>query len=77
VAREGYGRGVCTARLYRDFKHRGMRRPTLARAARRWLWVLVRTPYLLSPARRGLWARRAGEALGRLVGSVRFRVLCL
>jgi len=76
IAREGFGRGLCTVRLYRDFRARGMRRPPTGRSARRWLWLVVRAPYVLSSDRRGLWVRRAGESAGRLVGSVRFRVWC-
>ena len=39
-----------------------------------WWWLLVRIPTLASRTRRGIWVRRAAEAVGRFVGSVRWRV---
>jgi glycosyltransferase involved in cell wall biosynthesis len=77
VARQGYWRGIGSARLYRDYRARGLKRPSLAKAVRMWLWLIARIPYLLSPVRRGIWMRRAGEAAGRVSGSLRFRVLFL
>jgi GT2 family glycosyltransferase len=77
VARQAYASGLDTARLYRDYRALGARRTPLGPALRTWAWLLLRLPYVLSPARRGIWSRRAGEAAGRLRGSVRFRVLFL
>jgi glycosyltransferase involved in cell wall biosynthesis len=77
IARQAYVSGLDSARLYRDYRSHGLRRPRLTRTLRTWAWIVVRVPYLWSPARRGIWIRRAGESAGRLVGSVRFRVLFL
>lgn len=77
VWRQAYLSGLDATRLYRDYRGAGMRRPPLGRTARTWAWVVARLPYLASRSKRGIWARRAGEAAGRVVGSVRFRVLFL
>jgi glycosyltransferase involved in cell wall biosynthesis len=77
VARQAYLSGIDSARLYRDFRSRGMKRPRLARSLRVWAWLVARLPYLVSPAQRGVWVRRAGEAWGRARGSARFRVVFL
>jgi hypothetical protein len=39
-----------------------------------WWWLAIRVPTLVSVRRRGIWVRRASEALGRLAGSIRSRV---
>jgi glycosyltransferase involved in cell wall biosynthesis len=75
--RQASASGLDAARLYRDYRSRGMPRPRLSRALRVWAWLVVRVPYLMAHERRGVWLRRAGEAWGRLRGSVRFRVLFL
>ena len=77
VARQAYLSGLDSARLYHDYRSRGMGRPGLARSLRVWAWLVVRLPYLAAPDRRGIWMRRAGEAWGRLRGSARFRVMFL
>jgi glycosyltransferase involved in cell wall biosynthesis len=77
VMKQAYLSGLDAARLYRDYRGHGMRRPPLRRALRTWAWLVVRLPYLASPPKRGTWARRAGEAAGRIAGSWKFRVLCL
>lgn len=77
VARQAYLSGLDSARLYRDYRSRGLRHAPLTKVLRTWGWLVVRLPYLWSPARRGIWIRRAGESAGRLAGSVRFRVLFL
>jgi hypothetical protein len=77
VARQAYLSGLDSARLYRDYRTRGMRRPRLTGSLRIWMWLVARAPYLASPTQRGIWVRRAGEAWGRLRGSARFRVVFL
>jgi len=77
IARQGYGRGVSFVRLYKSYRSEGVVTPRRGRALRRWAWIVVRSPYLFSMTRRGTWLRRASESAGRLVGSVRFRVICL
>lgn len=77
VWRQAYLSGLDEARLYRDYRSKGLRRSPFTRTLRTWAWLLARVPYLVDPARRGIWMRRAGEAWGRVAGSVRFRVLFL
>jgi glycosyltransferase involved in cell wall biosynthesis len=77
IARQAYASGVDSARLYRDFRDKGMRPRPLRRMLHTWAWLVVRCPYLLSADKRPIWVRRGGEAAGRLSGSVRFRILFL
>ena len=62
--------------LPRLSRPRGLTRTPIRNRLRTWLWLVARAPYLASPARRGLWTRRAGEAAGRIAGSVQLRVWC-
>ena len=78
--REVYSRfmayGRCGPVLYRRFRADGLRRD-LVIAAKTWVWLAVSTPRLLQPEFRVRWARIAGWRTGRLVESVRQRVLFL
>jgi glycosyltransferase involved in cell wall biosynthesis len=76
VARQAYVAGRSAVQLFRDFRDRGMPRPPIARALRRWAWLVLRAPYLLSGERRNIWIRRAGVAVGRVAGNVKYRVWC-
>jgi glycosyltransferase involved in cell wall biosynthesis len=76
VSRQAYLSGLDSARLYRDYRAKGMQRAPFGSVVRVWAWLVARLPYLLSRDRRGIWIRRAGEAAGRLSGSVKFRVWC-
>lgn len=69
-----YGR--CGPVLYRRFRAEGLRRE-LVIAAKTWVWLALSSPRLLQPEFRGRWARIAGWRTGRLVESVRQRVLFL
>jgi hypothetical protein len=44
-------------------------------AAKTWVWLIVTTPRLVQSEFRDRWARVAGWRTGRLVESVRLRVL--
>lgn len=46
-------------------------------ALRDWWWITTRAPFALAGVRRENWAMRAGRRVGRLQGSLRFRVLWL
>jgi glycosyltransferase involved in cell wall biosynthesis len=71
-----YGRGE--VQLYRTFRGRGVRRPSLVKAGLIWGWTVVHVPDLLrSPVHQGRWLRTAAFRVGRLHGSIRFRTLCL
>jgi hypothetical protein len=74
IARQAYVSGLDSARLYRDYRRYGMPPIPLRRSLRTWAWLVIRSSFLLSPVKRGIWVRRAGEALGRLSGSLRLRV---
>jgi glycosyltransferase involved in cell wall biosynthesis len=69
-----YGR--CGPILYRRFRVDGLR-PELLVAAKTWVWLALSTPRLLQAEFRDRWARIAGWRTGRLVESVRQRVLFL
>jgi glycosyltransferase involved in cell wall biosynthesis len=62
--------------LFRRFREEGLRRD-LVLAAKTWIWLAVSTPRLLRPEFRDHWARVAGMRTGRLVASVRLKVLFL
>ena len=73
-----YRYGRAEVQLYRAFRDRGARRPSVYRACRAWAWTMVHLPYLLrSRTHQGRWLRTAAFRVGRLDGSVRFRTLCL
>lgn len=77
AARQGYNSAIGSARLYRDYRSLGLKRAPFTRSLRTLVWLVARLPYLFSPARRGIWMRRAGETAGRVSGSIRFHVLFL
>ena len=62
--------------LYSRFRADGLRRELIL-AAKTWVWLIVSTPRLFQPEFRGHWVRIAGLRVGRLVESVRQRVLFL
>ena len=70
--------GRAQAHLYRDFRDRGMRRPSMHSLARDAAWLTVHAADLArDPARQGRWIRTAATRWGRLVGSARYGVLYL
>ncbi len=77
LARQYFRYGVSDAKLYRRFRREGMERSSPREAVRTW-WKLVRSAgELASTEGRGRWLRVAGRSSGRVVGSVRWRVLFL
>jgi glycosyltransferase involved in cell wall biosynthesis len=77
-ARQAYRYGFGEAQLYRDFRDRGLVRPSQLRRLKEWVGLLVRVPELLrSRESRGVWIRRAAQRAGRLRGSIRHRVVFL
>ncbi len=70
---QGRASGEAMAHLHADFAAQGLRGRPLRSTVRDWAWLVVRLPMLADPARRGTWARRAGQTVGRLEGSVRHR----
>jgi glycosyltransferase involved in cell wall biosynthesis len=74
-ARQSYGYGRMTPRLYREFRQHGMPRSDLRTALGAWKWAVL---HLLdvprSPVQRGVWVRIVATRIGRLVGSLQHRV---
>lgn len=70
-----YGRG--DAQLFRDFRGYGIPPIALGKSVARWWRILRQLPVLLSPNRAGRWTFSSAFRLGRLVGSVIYRVPCL
>ena len=70
--------GISGPKLVRAFDPHGLPRPENRAALERWRWLLTHVSHLWeSPALRGQWVRRAAFRLGRLVGSARYRTICL
>jgi GT2 family glycosyltransferase len=78
IAVQAYRNGRAEPQLYRDFRGSGMPRAKLRRFPLLVGALVVRAPACLtSPARRLGWIRVACAQLGRLTGSVRYRVVYL
>ena len=78
LARQWCHYGASGGRLFREFRHRGMPRSSLRDAAREWAWLVVHMGRVLGTgdAQRH-WVRRVSYRAGRVVGSLRARVLYL
>jgi glycosyltransferase involved in cell wall biosynthesis len=75
LVRQQYAYGVNSAKLYRDFRSRGMPRSPVNRALRVWGRVLIHLVVDLPSRKRwGEWLRKAAYRWGRLRGSIRYRV---
>ena len=75
LARQFYSYGKSDPQLFRRFRDQGMSRPAPSENVG-WPWILRRSPDLVrGTVKRGRWVRTAARACGRLVGSIRFRVL--
>jgi glycosyltransferase involved in cell wall biosynthesis len=78
VTRQWYEYGKSGGWLYRSFRHHGMPRTDTRAALKEWRWLARHVPDLASTTeRRGYWLRLAAYRFGRVVGSVRWRVLFL
>ena len=78
LLRQYYAYGRSGPQLYRAFRAHGMPRDTVGEMLGRWRWLVrysVRN--LRRPHRRVHWLRHAAVSTGRLVGSIRWRVLYL
>jgi GT2 family glycosyltransferase len=67
-----FGRG--SALLYREYRDRGMPRRQARQWVREWFTVVAGPLRLRSRAQAARWVRRAGRCVGRLQGSLRYRV---
>lgn len=73
--RQSRAYGAAEAHLYRAFAAQGLhRRPATAPLRDLW-WLLTRLPFVRPVGRRGAWLRRLGQQIGRVEGSLRYRVV--
>jgi GT2 family glycosyltransferase/glycosyltransferase involved in cell wall biosynthesis len=78
LAHQQYRYGVSDGQLYRRFKAAGMARSSPVHAVMTWTRLLVTlAPALRTRAGRGRWVATAANRLGRLAGSIRYRVAVL
>ena len=78
LARQWYSYGESEAKLFRVFRHVGMRRSRVGEAARVWTWLLIHAGGVRGSAQaRRRWVRLASYRAGRLAGSARERTLFL
>ena len=79
AARQSYKTALNFPKLYRDFRSAGMPRSTLKEVGVAWGKIILGfVPYmLLGPRRRRSWIRMVASRYGRIVGSVRNRVVYL
>ena len=77
-ARQFFRYGQDQPRLYRHYRDLGMPRSSLRVAWRQWAWTAAHIGDLRgSSQKKGIWIRKAAYRWGRLVGSIRQRVLFL
>jgi glycosyltransferase involved in cell wall biosynthesis len=78
MARQYYAYGKSGPQLYRRFRRHGMPREEWRAVRQRWRLLVRRAPGLVRSAEtRGDWLRLAAVSGGRLVGSIRWRVVFL
>lgn len=78
TARQFYNYGLMQPGRFREFRRFGVPTNDWKSAIKEWLWILAHAPDLLSTdERRGVWMRKAAYRYGRLVGSIRQRVVYL
>jgi len=78
LARQFYGLGRGSPRLYRDFRSEGMPRSSIRSVLKGWAWLLIHLPDLLRDhSRRGNWVRAAATRAGKVVGTIENRTFYL
>jgi glycosyltransferase involved in cell wall biosynthesis len=78
IARQSYRDGAVMPKLFREYRSKGMPRRSTAAALASWGWLIVASPSVFVPGlRRVTWVRRGAQHWGRLVSSLRNRVLFL
>jgi len=78
AARQFFNYGRVEPHLYLLYRERGLARSSTRKAIRDWAWIVLRVGDLFRSAdRRGAWLRRFAYRRGRLMGSMRERVLFL
>ena len=75
IYRQARAYGVGNVRMYRDYRHLGLQRPSASRAVVSWLLTPVKLVLALAGRRRlSRFAARMGWRVGRLEGSIRYRI---
>jgi len=75
LARQLFWYGFGDTKLYRDFRSRGLQRPSVRHRLGQWCRLLARAADLVhSPQSRGEWIRDAAYWAGRARGSIHHRV---
>ena len=74
LSRQQFRFGCATVVLHKRFRLEGKPKPGLRQVARGYMWSLTRLPFLLSSRRRHIWIILTMQRLGRLWGTVRYRV---
>lgn len=72
--RQGYAYGQARCRIVRDLADHGETRPGRFAGWRSWLWLVRKLPTLRHREGRAAWVWVAGNRLGQLRGSIRYRV---
>jgi glycosyltransferase involved in cell wall biosynthesis len=77
-ARQSFKFGVARTRLYRDFRDQGMPRTSAGQVLRRLAWLVTHLPDLVRDGgARGRWVGQAASQWGRVIGSIRHRLVYL
>jgi len=63
--------------LYRDFRNAGMRRAPYPTVLKQWAWSVVHLPDAFSRGRRARWMEVMATQVGRIRGSLQYRVVYL
>jgi glycosyltransferase involved in cell wall biosynthesis len=75
--RQGRTYGRARPYLVRRMRAQGLPAPSRVAGWRSWVWLLVHLPDLRTRSGRAVWVWVAGNRVGRLEGSVRYRSLAL
>jgi len=76
--RQQLERGEANCVIYKQFRENGLRRPSQLKAIRQIAKCLVQIPFVIvQPRRRGVWVGEIMYRIGRIRGSIRYRVLFL
>ncbi|MFA7098354.1 MAG: glycosyltransferase family 2 protein, partial [Gammaproteobacteria bacterium] len=73
--RQAYLWGEYNVRLYAKYRAHGMPRLTLQDGARQWLRLLRQVRWLADRHKREQWLWRLSWRLGRISGSIKYRLL--
>lgn len=76
LRRQFYRYGWNYAKLYASWRDRGIERNSLKAEIRYWLILAGQIPGLSTEAKRGRWVKNIAWGVGRIRGSIHFRVRC-